>query len=51
TVDATVWAEEAALIPPAYEAFGERLPQELWRQHKALEGRLQAAHAAEMVAE
>jgi phosphoenolpyruvate carboxykinase (GTP) len=51
TVDPSVWAEEAALIPSAYEAFGERLPQELWRQHKALEGRLQAARATEMVAE
>jgi phosphoenolpyruvate carboxykinase (GTP) len=51
TVDPSVWAEEAALIPPAYEAFGERLPQELWRQHKALEGRLQATRPAEMVAE
>src|SRR5262245_47323695 len=25
-VDAQVWRNEAALIPPAYEAFGERLP-------------------------
>ncbi|NBX35479.1 phosphoenolpyruvate carboxykinase (GTP), partial [bacterium] len=52
TVDPAVWTEEAALIPPAYEAFGERLPEELWRQHRALEGRLQAAvKTAEVVAE
>jgi phosphoenolpyruvate carboxykinase (GTP) len=52
TVDPAVWTEEAALIPPAYEAFGERLPEELWRQHRALEGRLQAAsRPAEIVAE
>ena len=52
TVDPAVWSEEAALIPPAYEAFGERLPEELWRQHRALEGRLQAAsQPAEIVAE
>jgi phosphoenolpyruvate carboxykinase (GTP) len=52
TVDPAVWTEEAALIPPAYEAFGERLPEELWRQHRALEGRLQAViRPAEVVAE
>jgi phosphoenolpyruvate carboxykinase (GTP) len=52
TVDPAVWAEEAALIPPAYEAFGERLPKELWNQHKALEGRLKAvARPAAVVAE
>jgi phosphoenolpyruvate carboxykinase (GTP) len=52
TVDPAVWSEEATLIPPAYEAFGERLPEELWRQHRALEGRLQAAsQPAEIVAE
>jgi phosphoenolpyruvate carboxykinase (GTP) len=42
TVDAEVWREEAALIPPAYEKFGERLPGELWRQYEALLERLEA---------
>jgi phosphoenolpyruvate carboxykinase (GTP) len=42
TVDAEVWREEAALIPPAYERFGERLPGELWRQYEALVERLEA---------
>jgi phosphoenolpyruvate carboxykinase (GTP) len=43
SVDAEVWREEAALIPPAYEKFGERLPDELWRQYEALTARLGAA--------
>jgi phosphoenolpyruvate carboxykinase (GTP) len=42
TVDPEVWREEAALIPPAYEKFGERLPGELWRQYEALVKRLAA---------
>ena len=33
-------AEEAALIGPAYEKFGERLPQELWDELAALNDRL-----------
>ena len=40
TVDAEIWREEAALIPSAYEKFGERLPPELWAQYEALLARL-----------
>ncbi len=40
SVDNTVWAAEAALIPEFYERFGETLPQALWDQHKALTDRL-----------
>ena len=43
TVDPEVWREEAALIGPAYEKFGDRLPQELWSQYQALVARLEAA--------
>ena len=43
TVDPVVWREEAALIPPAYEKFGDRLPKELWAEYHALVERLQAA--------
>jgi phosphoenolpyruvate carboxykinase (GTP) len=42
SVDKVVWAEEASLIPPAYEKFGVRLPKALWDQHAALVQRLQA---------
>jgi phosphoenolpyruvate carboxykinase (GTP) len=42
-VDIPVWREEAALIPPFYEKFGERLPAELWVQYEALLTRLRAA--------
>ena len=40
TVDHETWREEAALIPAAYERFGERLPDELWVQYDALLNRL-----------
>jgi phosphoenolpyruvate carboxykinase (GTP) len=51
-VDPAVWRQEAALIPPAYEKFGARLPDELWNQHRALVGRLDRANSpAMMVAE
>jgi len=43
SVDVDVWREEAALIPPAYEAFGERLPQALWDEYEALVSRLEAS--------
>ena len=43
TVDPDVWREEAALIGPAYEKFGDRLPQDLWREYQALVDRLEAA--------
>jgi phosphoenolpyruvate carboxykinase (GTP) len=41
-VDHDVWAEEAALIPPHYRKFGDRLPAALWEQHAALLRRLDA---------
>jgi phosphoenolpyruvate carboxykinase (GTP) len=48
SVDGEVWTEEAALIPPFYEKFGDRLPARLWAQHAALVGRLaEEAPAAE----
>ncbi|MGZ5965978.1 MAG: phosphoenolpyruvate carboxykinase (GTP) [Caulobacteraceae bacterium] len=43
SVDAAVWKEEAALIPPDYLKFGERLPAGLWEEHSALLARLEAA--------
>jgi phosphoenolpyruvate carboxykinase (GTP) len=43
TVDPEVWREEAALIPPAYEQFGDRLPKDLWSEYEALLARLEAA--------
>ena len=49
TVDPAVWKEEAALIPPDYAKFGDRLPETLWAQHRALLERLEQA-SAELVA-
>ena len=43
TVDHEVWREEAAQIPPFYERFGDRLPQDLWEEHAALVRRLNGA--------
>ena len=43
SVDTAVWAEEAALIPPFYEKFGDRLPAQLWEEHASLLERLAAA--------
>jgi phosphoenolpyruvate carboxykinase (GTP) len=40
SVDTEVWREEASLIPAAYKAFGDRLPQALWEEHAALVRRL-----------
>ncbi|WP_029912784.1 phosphoenolpyruvate carboxykinase (GTP) [Caulobacter sp. UNC358MFTsu5.1] len=40
TVDPEIWRAEAALIPPAYETFGPRLPPALWEQLAALGARL-----------
>ncbi len=48
TVDPEVWREEASLIPPAYEQFGERLPAELWAQYEALVARLAQAQVPEV---
>jgi phosphoenolpyruvate carboxykinase (GTP) len=42
-VDLEVWREEAALVPAAYEAFGDRLPRELWAQYEGLVERLEDA--------
>jgi len=42
-VDPEIWREEAALIGPAYEAFGDRLPAGLRRELEALRERLDAA--------
>ncbi|HEY5107309.1 MAG TPA: phosphoenolpyruvate carboxykinase (GTP) [Caulobacteraceae bacterium] len=39
-VDRADWREEAALIPAAYQTFGQRLPAGLWREHAALLERL-----------
>ena len=50
SVDRDVWAEEASLIPPAYDKFGERLPEALWDEYDALVSRLyppSASHEAE----
>jgi phosphoenolpyruvate carboxykinase (GTP) len=43
SVDPVVWAEEAALIRPHYERFGDRLPAELWAEYEALLLRLKEA--------
>jgi phosphoenolpyruvate carboxykinase (GTP) len=40
TVDREVWKEEASLITPDYEKFGDHLPQQLWDEHRALLQRL-----------
>ncbi len=40
TVDPVVWRQEAALISPDYELFGDRLPEGLWEEHRALLERL-----------
>jgi phosphoenolpyruvate carboxykinase (GTP) len=45
-VDADTWREEAALIVPHYQRFGERLPAGLWDQHAALVTRLERSAAA-----
>jgi phosphoenolpyruvate carboxykinase (GTP) len=44
-VDPEVWKEEAALIPEAYDRFGDRLPAALWSEYEALKERLNAAPA------
>jgi phosphoenolpyruvate carboxykinase (GTP) len=45
SVDAEIWRQEALLIPPFYEQFGERLPKALWAQYEALVQRLAVAPA------
>jgi phosphoenolpyruvate carboxykinase (GTP) len=55
SVDVEAWTEEASLIPGFYAEFGQRLPAALWRQHEALQARLEAvrdpARAATLAAE
>jgi phosphoenolpyruvate carboxykinase (GTP) len=40
SVDTEAWRGEAALIPDHYERFGDRLPPQLWDEHRALVERL-----------
>jgi len=42
TVDTDVWKEEAALIPDGYKTFGDKLPDELWKEYEALVQRLES---------
>ncbi len=44
-VDPDLWRQEASLIHEAYQALGERLPEGLWREHRALNDRLDASLA------
>jgi phosphoenolpyruvate carboxykinase (GTP) len=43
TVDPEIWRQEAALIPPFYEKFGEHTPKALWDQYEMLVERLKEA--------
>ncbi|HEX7757985.1 MAG TPA: phosphoenolpyruvate carboxykinase (GTP) [Caulobacteraceae bacterium] len=47
SVDEDVWREEAALIPAGYHRFGERLPEGLWDEYRALIERLGGEAAAD----
>ena len=49
SVDPVVWQEEAALIPAAYEKFGDRMPKALWDQYEALLARLAQVERAPMM--
>jgi phosphoenolpyruvate carboxykinase (GTP) len=40
TVDADIWRQEAALIPPFYEKFGDHTPKALWEEYESLVSRL-----------
>ena len=51
SVDTEVWSEEAALIPPFYEKFGDHLPKALWAEYEALLGRLQVGKVGAAAAE
>ena len=51
SVDPQIWRQEAALIPPFYETFGDRLPKALWEQYEDLVARLKAASPAMAAAE
>jgi phosphoenolpyruvate carboxykinase (GTP) len=47
TVDPEIWREEANLIGPDYEKFGDRLPLALWEELEALQARLAALDEAD----
>lgn len=51
SVDAEIWRQEAALIPPFYEKFGDRLPKALWAEYEELVKRLSSASPAMAAAE
>jgi phosphoenolpyruvate carboxykinase (GTP) len=51
SVDPEIWRQEAALIPPFYEKFGDRTPKALWAEYEALVKRLAAASPAMAAAE
>ena len=40
TVDVDTWREEAALVRPHYERFGDHVPAELWAELDSLNQRL-----------
>jgi len=42
-VEPEIWRQEAALIGPHYESFGDRLPKVLWEEHRSLIARLDAS--------
>ncbi|MCR5876301.1 phosphoenolpyruvate carboxykinase (GTP) [Phenylobacterium sp. J426] len=50
TVDPSIWAQEAALIPEFYQKFGEHTPKGLWEEYEALVKRLQGTKSPEVVA-
>jgi phosphoenolpyruvate carboxykinase (GTP) len=41
-IDRAGWRDELEGIKPFFDKFGDRLPDELWEQHSALAGRLEA---------
>jgi phosphoenolpyruvate carboxykinase (GTP) len=47
TVDHDIWRQEAALIPPFYEKFGDHTPKALWDEYETLVGRLGASAPAQ----
>jgi phosphoenolpyruvate carboxykinase (GTP) len=48
-VDTETWRDEARLIAPAYERFGDRLPTALWDEYRNLLDRLDKAEVYEDV--
>ena len=41
-IDCDAWREELAGLRGLYEKIGDRLPEELWQQYRALEERLES---------